>query len=138
MVCPVCNEAIIVLELNQIEIDYCPTCAGIWLDSGELELLIENEAERKKISDAFLHETDHPEKHYKCPICSRRMEKVFVGDTKEILIDRCTKGHGLWFDKDELHNVIKLSEGREGKIVNLLKEMFRKSVALPENKLSSK
>ena len=27
-----------------IEIDYCPTCRGVWLDRGELDKLIERES----------------------------------------------------------------------------------------------
>jgi Zn-finger nucleic acid-binding protein len=28
-------------ERSGIEIDYCPTCRGVWLDRGELDKLIE-------------------------------------------------------------------------------------------------
>ena len=41
MNCPVCSEAMVVLELHEVEVDHCVTCKGIWLDSGELELLLE-------------------------------------------------------------------------------------------------
>ena len=41
MDCPVCSdEPMIVLEHNNIEIDFCQNCQGIWLDQGELELLL--------------------------------------------------------------------------------------------------
>ena len=52
MDCPVCkNEPMIVLELNDVEIDYCLSCKGIWLDTGELELLLESSA--KTLFSAF-------------------------------------------------------------------------------------
>ena len=41
MDCPVCKNAMIVLELDEVEVDYCADCRGVWLDSGELELLLE-------------------------------------------------------------------------------------------------
>ena len=41
MDCPVCKDAMIVMELNEVEIDHCLSCSGIWLDAGELELLLE-------------------------------------------------------------------------------------------------
>jgi Zn-finger nucleic acid-binding protein len=28
-------------ERNQIEIDYCPSCRGVWLDKGELDKMLE-------------------------------------------------------------------------------------------------
>jgi len=40
MDCPVCNNAMITLELDQVEIDHCTECGGIWLDAGELETLL--------------------------------------------------------------------------------------------------
>ena len=41
MDCPVCKEsAMVTLELNDVEIDYCMQCEGIWLDAGELEILL--------------------------------------------------------------------------------------------------
>ena len=40
MDCPVCKNAMIVLELDEVEVDYCTECEGIWLDAGELELLL--------------------------------------------------------------------------------------------------
>ena len=42
MDCPVCRSAMIVLEIEEVEIDYCTDCAGIWLDAGELEVLLED------------------------------------------------------------------------------------------------
>jgi Zn-finger nucleic acid-binding protein len=32
-------------ERQGIEIDYCPTCRGVWLDRGELDKLIERSGE---------------------------------------------------------------------------------------------
>jgi Zn-finger nucleic acid-binding protein len=31
-------------ERQNIEIDYCPTCRGVWLDRGELDKIIERSA----------------------------------------------------------------------------------------------
>jgi uncharacterized protein len=42
MKCPVCKEADLVMSERQgVEIDYCPTCRGIWLDRGELDKIVE-------------------------------------------------------------------------------------------------
>lgn len=41
MNCPVCSIALVMTERQGIEIDYCPTCRGIWLDRGELDKIIE-------------------------------------------------------------------------------------------------
>ena len=41
MNCPVCTIALVMSERQGVEIDYCPTCRGIWLDRGELDKIIE-------------------------------------------------------------------------------------------------
>jgi Zn-finger nucleic acid-binding protein len=42
MHCPVCKDPQLVISERQgIEIDYCPSCRGVWLDRGELDKLIE-------------------------------------------------------------------------------------------------
>jgi Zn-finger nucleic acid-binding protein len=133
MICPVCKEAMVILELDQVEIDYCTGCSGIWLDSGELELLFEDEIERKKVLETLREDPEHPEKQYKCPICRKKMVKVHVGENKEILIDKCKKDHGLWFDSGELKTVIEFgSAEKENKVINLLKDMFENKVSTNE------
>ena len=45
MKCPVCPEAVLVMSDRQgVEIDYCPSCRGVWLDRGELDKLMEKAA----------------------------------------------------------------------------------------------
>ena len=42
MKCPVCKDIDLVMSERQgVEIDYCPSCRGVWLDRGELDKIIE-------------------------------------------------------------------------------------------------
>lgn len=42
MKCPHCPSSTLVMTERQgVEIDYCPTCRGIWLDRGELDKLLD-------------------------------------------------------------------------------------------------
>lgn len=42
MLCPVCKtQTLQMAERHGIEIDYCPSCRGVWLDRGELDKIIE-------------------------------------------------------------------------------------------------
>ena len=128
MLCPVCKDSMVVLELDQIEIDFCPCCEGIWLDAGELELLLESEEDRTRLSSMLIEDNSVKEKSYGCPICNKKMNKVFVGEERKIQIDKCKKNHGLWLDKGELKSVIELSsENKDSKVINLLKQMFQRS-----------
>ena len=40
MKCPVDNDTLIMADRNGVEIDYSPTCRGVWLDRGELDKII--------------------------------------------------------------------------------------------------
>ena len=41
MQCPTDGAVLVMSERSGIEIDYCPTCRGVWLDRGELDKIIE-------------------------------------------------------------------------------------------------
>ncbi|MDV3258368.1 MAG: zf-TFIIB domain-containing protein [Sphingomonas sp.] len=41
MACPNDGTTLVMSERQGIEIDYCPTCRGVWLDRGELDKIIE-------------------------------------------------------------------------------------------------
>ncbi|MBX7109398.1 MAG: zf-TFIIB domain-containing protein [Chitinophagales bacterium] len=40
MNCPSCNTTLVMSQRQQVEIDYCPKCRGVWLDRGELDKII--------------------------------------------------------------------------------------------------
>lgn len=44
MQCPTDGAVLVMSERSGIEIDYCPTCRGVWLDRGELDKIIERAA----------------------------------------------------------------------------------------------
>lgn len=46
MKCPNCNETLLMTHRNNIEIDYCPNCRGVWLDKGELDKLLDVASQR--------------------------------------------------------------------------------------------
>lgn len=47
MGCPVDGTTLVMSERSGIEIDYCPTCRGVWLDRGELDKIIERNAQQE-------------------------------------------------------------------------------------------
>lgn len=126
MDCPVCKNAMITFELAEVEIDYCTECDGIWLDGGELELLLGDPQQAKELLASFEVDNDCIEKARRCPICSKKMEKILADlSGSKLLIDRCPKADGLWFDKGELKDILQAGIFDKGnKVVTLLGEMF--------------
>lgn len=44
MKCPTDGSVLVMSERSGVEIDYCPTCRGVWLDRGELDKILERAA----------------------------------------------------------------------------------------------
>ncbi len=114
MKCPVDRNDMIVVEHKKIELDFCLHCSGVWFDSGELSLLVATlNAEGANLSHNELlrpHQAKVTEAKRKCPICGRKMDKVWLGEKPKVLIDSCPIGDGLWFDGGELGQVIRQME----------------------------
>ncbi len=134
MRCPACSNMMIVVEHEHIELDYCPDCAGVWFDAGELELLLETmQPEGSILSlDSILTspEARAAEKKRKCPICGKGMKKATMGHEPEVLIDACNRGDGLWFDAGEVGQLITQIPSSEevdsqGRILSFLGEVFQ-------------
>ncbi len=121
MKCPVCKKDMIILELNEVEIDYCLSCKGIWLDKGELELLAEDK--NQTILNLFEPVEKTKEKLRKCPVCNKKMKKIKMTTKQEVvMVDRC-ENHGIWFDKGELYQILKQTS-KTSKALEFLKDMF--------------
>jgi uncharacterized protein len=83
MKCPNCNETLLMTHRNNIEIDYCPSCRGVWLDKGELDKLLDYEARTGNQTQHTYadgqqerYEQRNDESHKKLP----RKKKSFLGD----------------------------------------------------------
>ena len=125
MLCPVCKIDMFVLEFEQVEIDFCLECRGVWLDSGELELVGEKAGILQEDLLTAL-ETAPPDAEQrgakrKCPVCRARLEKVTAALAPPLELDRCPRGHGLWFDQGELSAVVRAAEADEN---NVLAQFF--------------
>lgn len=96
MNCPVCKVPAYVVEYQGVELDICGECQGVWFDRGELNLVLGY----GQPVDKSLAETS--EEKRRCPICTKKMDKVNIGPASRVLIDSCPEGCGLWFDAGEL------------------------------------
>jgi uncharacterized protein len=65
MLCPNCRVALTMSERLGVEIDYCPTCRGVWLDRGELDkILARAEPSLSRTSDESGRFASTPERPY--------------------------------------------------------------------------
>ena len=86
MKCPNCNETLLMTERNNIEIDYCPSCRGVWLDKGELDKMLEYAAqdssfERPGQQNYTTQNRYNPQEKYQQDGYNRpHKKKSFLGD----------------------------------------------------------
>ena len=86
MKCPVCPESTLAMSNREgIEIDYCPTCRGVWLDRGELDKIIERSAaEQQQVqrNEGFRGERDRDDDddRYREQGYHQRRRKGLLGD----------------------------------------------------------
>ncbi len=71
MKCPIDNTELAMADRQGIEVDYCPTCRGVWLDRGELDKIIERSADDRPTSQQaekprYRHDDDRhrDDRHY--------------------------------------------------------------------------
>jgi len=126
MDCPTCGSAMLTLELADVEIDHCVGCGGIWLDAGELELLMDDRQKAADLLASFQEAPTASEKPRPCPICDKKMAKIIVGTAQPVLlIDKCRRGDGLWFDAGELQDILHRGQlDADSRIQKLLADMF--------------
>lgn len=111
-----------------MEVDYCVACGGVWLDRGELELLA-GMALEKTPAVPF----PHPRRgRRRCPRCQSRMRRGMLEGT-EVELDACPRGHGLWFDRGELQDVLRArgAEGAAARMRDYFGQLFAKAPGMP-------
>jgi len=91
-----------------LNIDYCSSCGGIWLDNGELTRL------EKTIEPTFYEIRKIPSIQKQnevliCPSCSnsQKLLKAQHFRDKHVIIDYCPVCKGIWLDTGEIEAIRK-------------------------------
>ncbi|KQX20070.1 MULTISPECIES: TFIIB-type zinc ribbon-containing protein [unclassified Sphingomonas] len=80
MNCPVCAVPLTMSARQNVEIDYCPQCRGVWLDRGELDKIIERSAAElppPAPQPAQQQRYGHHDNHYKQKRKKSFLEELF-------------------------------------------------------------
>lgn len=110
MKCPACGEPQVIVEHDGVELDLCLAGHGVWFDAQELGVLLGNGA---AALEAELSSLPHSSHGRPCPRCDRKMEEVAAPGSSGVLLDRCPRRHGLWFDDGELERMLHGAAGTE-------------------------
>ena len=97
--CPRCRQA----ELTGGDMRHCMQCKGSWVPEETLHAHIS--AMTSEVKPRVEWTVTHKRIGLPCAVCKHTMETLLLF---EIAVDRC-HSHGVWFDKDELAEVLRRS-----------------------------
>ena len=114
--CPRCRRALSECTSSDLQFAECTGCGGLWLAEEVFRRLTsrrEGEAPpallaRQKSPTAPRDPGEDLRKvtYLPCPVCSQRMHRRNFARSSGIIVDWC-RGHGFWFDADELELVLR-------------------------------
>ena len=105
MQCPKCLSDMTVIDYQEIEIDRCSDCFGMFFDHLEKEDLKALEgADSIDIGDEFVGARFNEILDVPCPKCNVKMDHVLHKEPFEIKFESCPQCHGAYFDAGEFRD----------------------------------
>jgi Zn-finger nucleic acid-binding protein len=115
--CPRCTIDMKSVTIGNAPVRECSRCEGLWLDAHVFQLICaDREHQSVILGDAFANEPkphvahESPVRYVPCPHCQQLMNRVNFAKCSDVIVDVC-KGHGTWFDKDELRQIVEFIRG---------------------------
>ena len=118
--CPRCHPApLTVSAIGSAILEECGACGGVWVDAQSFEEICQSREEQAayvgagspvpvpSLGVAAPHEAVQ---YVKCPLCGQIMNRVNFARHSGVIVDVC-KGHGTWFDRDELRRIVEFIRG---------------------------
>lgn len=109
--CPKCRKPMKAVLKEDIEVDVCESCKGVWVDFFEEKTLLNMKPEVFTVDELRrLRKLYQPlgriekTRYVPCPICKELMRRKNWGAHSGIVVDRCEK-HGTWYDEGELEKI---------------------------------
>jgi Zn-finger nucleic acid-binding protein len=114
--CPRCRVEMEAIAVGNASLRECGRCDGMWVDVDSFEKIVEERDEQASVlgtaSQVPKQTGAEPNKvrYVPCPECNQLMNRVNFAHCSGVIVDVC-KGHGTWFDRDELQQIIEFIRG---------------------------
>lgn len=110
MKCPTCAKSRLTelkVKGQEIRLDVCSGCKGLWFDRKELETLLKISVKRLKIP------SDAKKQSRYCPRCQKPLF-AFCYPSTMVIVDMCAHCEGIWLDANEFKEIktVYLTSGR--------------------------
>jgi len=107
--CPRCKKKMQLIGVEGVELSECEKCEGVWTDVETFETICANRENQSAVLKKFDEILQRPKpvkvQYIPCPTCSQLMNRSNFAKVSGVIIDTC-KGHGVWFDAEELPRII--------------------------------
>lgn len=104
--CPKCGAPMARVVHEQIEIDRCEGCQGIWFDMLEMDRLRTVEgAEAIDTGDPSIGRNLNEKDCIDCPVCGTRMIRMVDAAQPHIWYEGCSSCHGVFLDAGEFTDI---------------------------------
>lgn len=115
--CPRCAIDMKSVKIGNAPVRECDRCEGLWLDVNVFQIICaDREHQSVILGDAFANEQKPRVPHevqvryVPCPHCKQLMNRINFAKCSDVIVDVC-RGHGTWFDKDELRQIVEFIRG---------------------------
>ncbi|MDQ1728747.1 MAG: hypothetical protein QOD33_872 [Pyrinomonadaceae bacterium] len=114
--CPRCRSELSSVTLGSTALRECDQCLGLWLDVATFEKVCADREQQSAVlglaSPAPTHAVRETSKvkYVPCPECAQLMNRINFARCSGVIVDVC-KGHGTWFDRDELSRIVAFIRG---------------------------
>jgi Zn-finger nucleic acid-binding protein len=110
--CPRCRTDLTAIKIGATDLRECARCHGLWAETACVEQVC---ADREKqaailgmpssIEPAVSGAIEEKVRYMPCPQCRKLMHRINFARFSNVIVDVC-KGHGTWFDRDELRRIV--------------------------------
>ena len=107
MKCPKCKtETLSEFFVEEVAVDRCSACDGIWFDAQELrQLLAEDARQVASLRLGSVTETAEGKKKRQCPRDGAELMRVYSAVDRSVIIDACAECRGIWLDGGEFQKL---------------------------------
>ncbi|MDB5357367.1 MAG: hypothetical protein JWN24_3820 [Phycisphaerales bacterium] len=118
--CPKCNAAMETITFQDIRVDRCTSCKGLWFDALEKEHLDSLQgAESIDTGPAHVENRDEVVR-IKCPVCHEPMIRMVDHQQPHIWYESCPVCYGVFFDAGEFR------EHKEHSVLGFFRDLFHR------------
>ena len=117
--CPRCKIDMSSVTVGAEAMRECERCGGLWVDVASFEKICADREQQSAVLGTASPVPGHQitagsesnrVSYAPCPHCGQLMNRINFARCSGVIVDVC-KGHGTWFDRDELRGIVEFIRG---------------------------